>query len=123
MVDNKKRNRPFHDLEVTFNSMMEYTSLKPNRDLLNPKFESYHLGSVALQTEKKTLLQPIAYYPLTEEHYSFSHLRAHAGQNLLVFDSWNKESNVVYFVDESYTVMGVPYDEVIDVICNLYVKF
>lgn len=92
--------------------MTEYISLKPNRDLLNVKFESYHLGSATLQLERKSFLQPVAYYPLTDEHYSFSHLRAHAVQNLLVLDLWNNESNVVYFVDDSYAVMGLPYDKV-----------
>ena len=94
-------------------TMTEYISLKPNRDLLNAKFESYHLGSAILQIERKSFLQPVAYYPLTDEHYSFSHLSAHAVQNLLVLDLWNKESNVVYFVDESCAVMGLPYDKVV----------
>ena len=92
--------------------MTEYVSLKPNRELLNAKFESYHLGSVNLQTQTKSFLQPVAYYPLTDEHYSFSHLRAHAEQNLLVLDLWNKEQDILYFIDESYAVMGLPYNKV-----------
>jgi len=91
--------------------MTEYVSLKPNRELLNAKFESYHLGSVNLQTQTKSFLQPVAYYPLTDEHYSFSHLRAHAEQNLLVLDLWNKEQDILYFIDESYAVMGLPYNK------------
>ena len=94
--------------------MTEYVSLKPNRDLLNAKFESYHLGSANIQTETKSFLQPVAYYPLTDEHYSFSHLRAHAEQNLMVLDLWNKEQDILYFIDESYAVMGIPYNKVIN---------
>ena len=87
-------------------------SLKPNRDLLNAKFESYHLGPTNLETERKTLLQQVAYYPLKDEHYSFSHLRVHAEQNLLVSDLWNKDDDVLYFVDETLAIMGLRYDKV-----------
>ena len=91
---------------------MEYISLKPDRTLLNAKFESYHLGTVNLELRSRNLLQPVAYDPLSEDHYSFSHLRAHAEQNLLVLDLWNKQEDVLYFVDSTFAVMGVSFDKV-----------
>lgn len=91
---------------------MEYITLKPNRDLLNAKFESYHLGPTTLEVKQQSLLQPVAFHPLTEEHYSYAHLRAHATQNLLTLDPWNTDEDILYFVDDTFGVTGIAFDKV-----------
>ena len=91
---------------------MEYITLKPNRDLLNAKFESYHLAPTTLEVKQQSLLQTVAFYPLTEEHYSYAHLRAHATQNLLTLDPWNTAEDILYFVDDTFEVTGITFDKV-----------
>ncbi len=91
---------------------MEYLSLKPNREILNAGFNSYHLGTESLEVKSLNLLEPVAYYPLTEEHYSYSHLRAHTAQNLLILDRWNEEEDTLYFIDKTFSIMGVTYNKV-----------
>ncbi len=91
---------------------MEYLSLKPDRELLNAKFDSYHLGTENLDLKSLSLLQKVAYYPLTEEHYSYSYLRAHAAQNLLTIDRWNENEDALYFIDDNFCVMGAIFNKV-----------
>eukprot|EP00794_Sanderia_malayensis_P018750 gene18752-20641_t len=90
---------------------MEYISLKPDRELINAKFDSYHLGTDTLELKSLNLLQPVAYYPLTEDHYSYFYLRAHAQQNLLVLDRWNENEDALYFIDNNFAVMGLTFNK------------
>lgn len=81
-------------------------SLRPNRQLLNPKFEGYKLALDPLTLSSTRLLSSVNNVPLREESFSLQHIRAFGNHNHLVIDSWTDggKTEVVYFVNENYEV-------------------
>ena len=82
-------------------------SLRPNRDLLDPKFEGYKLSLEPLTLSSTNLVSAVNDIPLREELFSFQHMRAFGNHNHLVLDSWldgGKHQDVIYFVNENYEV-------------------
>lgn len=84
-------------------------SLRPNRELLNPKFEGYKLALDPLTLSSTSLASAVNNVPLREESFSFQHIRAFGNRNHLVIDSWTDcgKTEVVYFVNENYEVQRV----------------
>ena len=84
-------------------------SLRPNRQLLNPKFEGYKLALDPLTLSSTRLLSSVNNVPLREESFSLQHIRAFGNHNHLVIDSWTDggKTEVVYFVNENYEVQRV----------------
>ena len=82
-------------------------SLRPNRDLLDPKFEGYKLSLEPLTLSSSNLVSTVNNVPLREELFSFQHMRAFGNPNHLVLDSWMMDGGkheVIYFVNENYEV-------------------
>ena len=82
-------------------------SLRPDRDLLNHKFEGYKLSGNSLDVCSTTLLSAVSDVSLKDELLiSFQHVRAFGNVNHLVLDSWTDggKTEAVYFVDENYEV-------------------
>lgn len=91
-------------------------SLRPDRDLLNHKFEGYKLSGNSLDVCSTTLLSAVSDVSLKDELLiSFQHVRAFGNVNHLVLDSWTDggKTEAVYFVDENYEVQraDVKYQE------------
>ncbi|XP_028819791.1 nudC domain-containing protein 1 [Denticeps clupeoides] len=72
-------------------------SLKVNRDLLDPNFESYRLSLDPLPTYTVELDAAVAEVKLKDSQYTLEHMRAFAMYNHLHTDPWYEDS--VYFVD------------------------
>ena len=81
-------------------------SLRPNRDLLDPKFEGYKLSLEPLGLSSTNLPSVVNNLPLREEWFSLQHMRAFGNLNHLVLDSWTDggKREVIYFVNENYEV-------------------
>ena len=81
-------------------------SLRPNRDLLDPKFEGYKLSLEPLTLSSTNLVSAVNDTPLREELFSFQHMRAFGNLNHLVLDSWldGGKHEVIYFVNENCEV-------------------
>ena len=81
-------------------------SLRPNRDLLDPKFEGYKLSSESLTLSSTNLVSAVNDIQLREELFSFQQMRAFGNLNHLVFDPWidGGKPEVIYFVNENYEV-------------------
>ena len=81
-------------------------SLRPNRELLDSKFEGYKLSSEPLTLSSTNLVTAVNDVPLREELFSFQHMRAFGNLNHLVLDSWldGGKHEVMYFVNENYEV-------------------
>ena len=90
--------------------MMEYGVLKPNRELLNPRFEGYKLASLEHHLQTLTLAISVCNVPLKDDHYNYAHLRSHGSQNLMALDSWNEKNNLIYFVDKDLQVVVLNYE-------------
>lgn len=72
-------------------------SLKVNRDLLNPQFESYRLSLDAIPTYNVELDAAVEEVKLKHTRYTLEHVRAFGMYNYLHLDPWYEES--VLFVD------------------------
>ncbi|KAL2079920.1 hypothetical protein ACEWY4_023713 [Coilia grayii] len=72
-------------------------SLKVNRELLDPKFESYRLSLDPLPTYTVELDAAVAEVKLKDSQYTLGHVRAFGMYNYLHLDPWYEDS--VYFVD------------------------
>ncbi|XP_041933032.1 nudC domain-containing protein 1 [Alosa sapidissima] len=72
-------------------------SLKINRELLDPKFESYRLSLDPLPTYTIELDAAVAEVKLKDSQYTLDHVRAFGMYNYLHSDPWYEDS--VYFVD------------------------
>ncbi|XP_068188933.1 nudC domain-containing protein 1 [Antennarius striatus] len=72
-------------------------SLKVNRDLLDPKFESYRLSLDAIPTYNVELDAAVEEVKLTDTQYTLEHMRAFGMYNYLHLDPWYEDS--VLFVD------------------------
>uniref|UniRef100_A0A1A8ICT6 NudC domain-containing protein 1 n=1 Tax=Nothobranchius kuhntae TaxID=321403 RepID=A0A1A8ICT6_NOTKU len=72
-------------------------SLKVNRDLLDPNFESYKLSLDPLPTYKIELDAAVEELKLKDDQYTLEHMRAFGMFNYLHLDYWYEDS--VLFVD------------------------
>ncbi|XP_043921692.1 nudC domain-containing protein 1 [Protopterus annectens] len=80
-------------------------SLKVNRSLLDPKFESYRLSLDALPTYNVELDSAVAEVKLRDDQYTLDHMLAFGMYNYLHCDSWYSDS--VYFVDQLGRLLNV----------------
>ena len=90
-------------------SALAVESLKPNRSLIDPKFEGYKLSVEPLSVNSTQLISLVNEVPLREDIFSLQHLRAFGNHNHLVVDLWSEEENEesVYYVDEDLQVQQV----------------
>uniref|UniRef100_A0A3Q3AI60 NudC domain-containing protein 1 n=1 Tax=Kryptolebias marmoratus TaxID=37003 RepID=A0A3Q3AI60_KRYMA len=72
-------------------------SLKVNRDLLDPNFESYRLSLDPIPTYNVELDAEVEEVKLKDSHYTLEHMRAFGMFNYLHLDPWCEDS--VLFVD------------------------
>uniref|UniRef100_A0A8C6M7A3 Uncharacterized protein n=1 Tax=Nothobranchius furzeri TaxID=105023 RepID=A0A8C6M7A3_NOTFU len=90
-------------------------SLKVNRDLLDPNFESYKLSLDPLPTYKVELDAAVEELKLKDDQYTLEHMRAFGMFNYLHLDYWYEDS--ILFVDckgrvlsLSVTLLGLTHD-------------
>ncbi|KAM3858117.1 nudC domain-containing protein 1 [Diretmus argenteus] len=72
-------------------------SLKVNRQLLDPNFESYRLSLDPIPTYNVELDAAVEEVKLKDSHYTLDHVRAFGMYNYLHLDPWYEDS--VFFVD------------------------
>uniref|UniRef100_A0A3P8Y0V0 NudC domain-containing protein 1 n=1 Tax=Esox lucius TaxID=8010 RepID=A0A3P8Y0V0_ESOLU len=72
-------------------------SLKINRNILDPSFESYRLSLDPIPTYNVELDAAVAEVKLKDSQYTLDHVRAFGMYNYLHIDPWYEDS--VYFVD------------------------
>ncbi|XP_036410915.1 nudC domain-containing protein 1 [Megalops cyprinoides] len=72
-------------------------SLKINRQLLDPNFESYRLSLDPLPSYKIQLDAAVAEVKLEDHQYTLDHVRAFGMYNYLHLDPWYEDS--IYFID------------------------
>ncbi|XP_063042057.1 nudC domain-containing protein 1 [Engraulis encrasicolus] len=80
-------------------------SLKVNRELLDPKFESYRLSLDPLPTYTIELDAAVAEVKLKDSQYTLDHVRAFGMFNYLHLDPWYEDS--VYFVDNKGRLLNL----------------
>ncbi|XP_073677570.1 nudC domain-containing protein 1 [Garra rufa] len=80
-------------------------SLKVNRDLLDPSFESYRLSLDSIPTYNVELDAAVAEVKLKDSQYTLDHVRAFGMYNYLHIDPWYEDS--VYFVDSKGRVLSL----------------
>ncbi|KAK2887445.1 hypothetical protein Q8A67_015673 [Cirrhinus molitorella] len=80
-------------------------SLKVNRDLLDPSFESYRLSLDSIPTYNVELDAAVAEVKLKDSQYTLDHVRAFGMYNYLHIDPWYEDS--VYFVDSMGRVLSL----------------
>ena len=83
-----------------------FESLRPNRELLNPKFDGYKLSSDQLAVQSTSLPHAVNIVRLKDDVFSYLHVQAFAWTNHLVCDYWSPDPGkiLLYFVDENYAV-------------------
>ncbi|XP_028646745.1 nudC domain-containing protein 1 [Erpetoichthys calabaricus] len=79
-------------------------SLKVDRHLLDPNFESYRLSLDPLPMYNVELETAVAEVGLQDSQYTLDHVRAFGMYNYLHSDPWYEDS--MYFVDQHGRVMG-----------------
>ncbi|XP_064640690.1 nudC domain-containing protein 1-like [Lineus longissimus] len=77
--------------------------LRPERSLLDPKFEGYKLDLDPLPTYKLSLPKGPDHVKLRDDQYSFQHVKAFGSTNHLLLDPWNQ--NTVYYVCHDWNIM------------------
>ncbi|XP_069477613.1 nudC domain-containing protein 1 isoform X3 [Ambystoma mexicanum] len=80
-------------------------SLQVNRQLLDPKFESYKLSLDPLPCYTLQLDSAVAEVKLRDDQYTLDHMRAFGMYNYLHCDPWYQDS--VYFVDQLGRVLNL----------------
>ncbi|XP_030073934.1 nudC domain-containing protein 1 [Microcaecilia unicolor] len=80
-------------------------SLSVDRQLLDPKFESYRLSLDPLPCYKVELEAAVAEVNLRDDQYTLDHMRTFGMYNYLHCDSWYPDS--VYYVDQLGRVMNL----------------
>uniref|UniRef100_A0A8C2GY76 NudC domain-containing protein 1 n=1 Tax=Cyprinus carpio TaxID=7962 RepID=A0A8C2GY76_CYPCA len=80
-------------------------SLKVNRELLDPSFESYRLSLDSIPTYNVELDAAVAEVKLKDSQYTLDHVRAFGMYNYLHIDPWYEDS--VYFVDSKGRVLNL----------------
>ena len=83
-----------------------FENLRPNRELLNPKFDGYKLSSEQLAVESTALPNAVNIVGLRDDVFSHLHVKAFAWTNHLVLDNWSQDTDkiLLYIVDESHAV-------------------
>uniref|UniRef100_A0A3Q3XA47 NudC domain-containing protein 1 n=1 Tax=Mola mola TaxID=94237 RepID=A0A3Q3XA47_MOLML len=76
---------------------VSYHSLKVNKDLLDPNFETYRLSLDAIPTYTVELDAAVEEVQLKDTQYTLDHMRAFGMYNYLHLDPWYEDS--VFFVD------------------------
>lgn len=79
-------------------------SLKVNRELLDPSFESYRLSLDSIPTYNVELDAAVAEVKLKDSQYTLDHMKAFGMYNYLHIDPWYEDS--VYFVDNKGRVLN-----------------
>uniref|UniRef100_W5M5F7 NudC domain-containing protein 1 n=1 Tax=Lepisosteus oculatus TaxID=7918 RepID=W5M5F7_LEPOC len=80
-------------------------SLKVNRQLLDPSFESYRLSLDPLPIYKIELDAGVAEVKLRDNQYTLDHVRAFGMYNYLHIDPWYEDS--VYYIDQMNRVLNL----------------
>ncbi|XP_038131413.1 nudC domain-containing protein 1 [Cyprinodon tularosa] len=80
-------------------------TLKVNRDLLDPNFESYRLSLDPIPTYTVDLDAAVEEMQLTDAQYTLEHMQAFAMFNYLQLDPWYQDS--VLFVDRQARVLSL----------------
>ncbi|EDO36733.1 predicted protein [Nematostella vectensis] len=85
---------------------MATESLRPNKSLLDHRFEGYKLSGDQLEAKSINLVSGVNVASLREDLFSLQHVRAFGRPNHLVLDPWQscEESERVYWVDTNYEV-------------------
>lgn len=86
-----------------------FENFKPNRELLNSKFEGYKLSSDTPNVESVALGDAVNIVSLRDDVFSHLHVKAFAWTNHLVIDEWtlSNKRTFLYFVDVNYCVQKV----------------
>lgn len=84
-------------------------SLRPDRSLLNAKFDGYKLSTEPLEVQSTSFTAPVNVVSLKDDVFSHLHVKAFGWMNHLLLDSWNEQDNLalLYFVDDNYNVNQV----------------
>ena len=84
-------------------------SLRPDRSLLNAKFDSYKLSPNRLEVQSTSLATPVNTVTLKDDVFSHLHVQALGWTNHLVVDKWNEKDGVelLFFVEENNSVNQV----------------
>ena len=77
-------------------------AFKPDRSLLNVKFEGYKLSSKQLQCTSKTLKSRVLVAKAASDQLSYQHVCAFNMHNHLVSDPWDTSS--VYCFNEDFSI-------------------
>ncbi|XP_063755648.1 nudC domain-containing protein 1 isoform X2 [Eleginops maclovinus] len=85
------------NLSFLINMAASNSSLKVNRELLDPNFESYRLSLDAIPTYNVELDAAVEEVKLKDTQYTLEHMRAFGMYNYLHLDPWYEDS--VLFVD------------------------
>ncbi|XP_062846849.1 nudC domain-containing protein 1 [Trichomycterus rosablanca] len=80
-------------------------SLKVNRELLDPSFESYRLSLDSIPSYNVELDAAVAEVKLKDTQYTLDHMKAFGMYNYLHIDPWYEES--VYFIDCKRRVLSL----------------
>ncbi|XP_019407491.1 PREDICTED: nudC domain-containing protein 1 [Crocodylus porosus] len=80
-------------------------SLRPQRLLLDPKFEGYKLSLEPLPCYQLRLDAAVAEVKLRDDQYTLDHMRAFGMYNYLHLDSWYQDN--IYYVDQLGRVMNL----------------
>lgn len=104
---------------------MAMESLRPDRSLLNPKFDGYKLSPEPLEVQTTSLAAVVNVVSLKDDVISHLHVRAFGWTNHLVLDDWNEEDNqsLLYFVDENHAINQVTVKVDIDIKLGLLLEF
>lgn len=83
-------------------------SLRPDKTLLNTKFDGYKLSLDPVPVLKSSLPAPLHRVFTNDEQYSFLHAKLFSLHNHLFRDPWL--ANSTYFLDENGVIQNVRYD-------------
>jgi len=81
------------------NNKLVSVDLRPNRSLIDSKFESYKLSLATLPSFKAVFDCGIHKVPVTDDHISYEKIKCLTMHNYLVSDKFNPDN--VYFVDSN----------------------
>ena len=84
-------------------------SLRPDRSLLDSKFEGYKLSPDPLTCYQSKLVSSVNDIALRDDVFSLQHIRAFGNFNHLFRDSWRSSAleEYTYFVDSKYEIQEV----------------
>ena len=79
-------------------------ALRPNRDLLNANFDGYKLAEVSLPFTRQSFVGGVNKLVLSEDQFSYQHVRQATMYNHLVLDPWNG-FQVYWFTAQTHSVL------------------